>query len=95
VKLICKKIFPSPSPPKKKNEIFYFSHRIGRSGRFGHLGIAISLITYEDRFAVHKVEQELGTEILPIPRHIDEDLYVAKIPSIEQSSEEQQQQQQQ
>ncbi len=62
------------------------------------MGVAISLITYEDRFAVHKVEQELGTEILPIPRHIDEDLYVAKVPSIEQSSsssEEQQQQQHQ
>jgi ATP-dependent RNA helicase DDX6/DHH1 len=55
------------------------------------LGIAISLITYEDRFAVHKVEQELGTEILPIPRQIDDNLYVAKGPSIEQSSEEQQQ----
>ena len=69
-----------------------FRHRIGRSGRFGHLGIAISLITYDDRFAVHKIEQELGTEILPIPRHIDESLYVAKAPPIEQSSEEQQQQ---
>ena len=26
-----------------------YLHRIGRSGRFGHLGIAINLITYEDR----------------------------------------------
>ena len=67
------------------------SHRIGRSGRFGHLGIAISLITYEDRFAVHKVEQELGTEILAIPRQIDENLYVAKSAAIEHSSEEHQQ----
>jgi len=29
-----------------------YLHRIGRSGRFGHLGIAINLITYEDRFFV-------------------------------------------
>jgi ATP-dependent RNA helicase DDX6/DHH1 len=72
--------------------LIIFSHRIGRSGRFGHLGIAISLITYEDRFAVHKVEQELGTEILPIPRHIDEDLYVAKAQTIEQSSSSEEQQ---
>jgi ATP-dependent RNA helicase DDX6/DHH1 len=61
-----------------------FSHRIGRSGRFGHYGIAISLITYEDRFSLHKIEQELGTEILPIPRQIDENLYVAKTPTDEQ-----------
>jgi ATP-dependent RNA helicase DDX6/DHH1 len=66
-----------------------FSHRIGRSGRFGHLGVAISLITYEDRFAVHKIEQELGTEILPIPRQIEEDLYVAKTTATEQSTDEQ------
>ncbi|CAF1665270.1 unnamed protein product, partial [Adineta ricciae] len=59
--------------------------------RFGHLGVAISLITHEDRFAVHKIEQELGTEILPIPRHIDEHLYVAKVSAIESSSEEHQQ----
>lgn len=53
-------------------------HRIGRSGRFGHYGIAISLITYEDRFSLHKIEQELGTEIQPIPKQIDPALYVAE-----------------
>jgi len=45
-----------------------YLHRIGRSGRFGHLGIAINLITFEDRFALHRIEQELGTEIKPIPK---------------------------
>ncbi|CAF3839323.1 unnamed protein product [Rotaria magnacalcarata] len=59
-------------------------------GRYGHLGLAISLITYDDRFTVHTIEQELGTEILPIPRHIEETLYVAKAPAIEQSIDEQQ-----
>jgi ATP-dependent RNA helicase DDX6/DHH1 len=39
-------------------------HRIGRSGRFGHLGLAINLITFEDRFNLYRVEQELGTEVL-------------------------------
>lgn len=67
----------------------HFRHRIGRSGRFGHLGLAISLITYEDRFAVHKIEQELGTEILPIPRQIDETLYVAKGSAIDSITDEQ------
>ena len=45
-----------------------YLHRIGRSGRFGHLGIAINLITYEDRFALHRIENELSTEIKPIPK---------------------------
>ena len=52
-----------------------YLHRIGRSGRFGHLGLAINLITYEDRFNMYKIEQELGTEIKPIPPNIDRSLY--------------------
>ena len=59
-----------------KNSETYL-HRIGRSGRFGHLGLAINLVTYEDRFNLYKIEQELGTEIQPIPHQIDKGLYVA------------------
>jgi len=58
-----------------KNSETYL-HRIGRSGRYGHLGLAINLITYEDRFNLYKIEQELGTEIKPIPPVIDKGLYV-------------------
>lgn len=54
-----------------------YLHRIGRSGRFGHLGLAINLLTYEDRFNLYTIEQELGTEIMPIPAAIDKSLYVA------------------
>ncbi|KAH7887050.1 DEAD-domain-containing protein [Phlebopus sp. FC_14] len=59
-----------------KNSETYL-HRIGRSGRFGHLGLAINLVTYEDRFNLYRIEQELGTEIQPIPQIIDKGLYVA------------------
>ncbi|KAH8828936.1 eukaryotic translation initiation factor 4A-like protein [Flagelloscypha sp. PMI_526] len=59
-----------------KNSETYL-HRIGRSGRFGHLGLAINLVTYEDRFNLYRIEQELGTEIQPIPQTIDRNLYVA------------------
>jgi len=59
-----------------KNSETYL-HRIGRGGRYGHLGIAINLITYEDRFNLYKIEQELGTEIKPIPPVIDKNLYVS------------------
>ena len=40
-------------------------------------GIAINLITYEDRINLFKIEQELGTEIRPIPPTIEKRLYVA------------------
>ena len=57
-----------------------YLHRIGRSGRFGHLGLAINLINWEDRFNLYKIEQELGTEIQPIPQTIDKNLYVYDSP---------------
>jgi ATP-dependent RNA helicase DDX6/DHH1 len=57
-----------------KNSETYL-HRVGRSGRFGHLGLAVNLITYEDRFNLYRIEQELGTEIKQIPPHIDQAFY--------------------
>nr|XP_061797172.1 probable ATP-dependent RNA helicase DDX6 isoform X4 [Nerophis lumbriciformis] len=55
-----------------------YLHRIGRSGRFGHLGLAINLITYDDRFNLKGIEEQLGTDIKPIPGIIDKSLYVAE-----------------
>jgi ATP-dependent RNA helicase DDX6/DHH1 len=57
-----------------KNSETYL-HRVGRSGRFGHLGLAVNLITYDDRFNLYRIEQELGTEIKPIPPTIEKSLY--------------------
>lgn len=57
-----------------KNSETYL-HRIGRAGRFGHLGLAINLMTYQDRYNLYRIEQELATEIRPIPRTIDRELY--------------------
>ncbi|KZT60936.1 DEAD-domain-containing protein [Calocera cornea HHB12733] len=67
-----------------------YLHRIGRSGRFGHLGLAINLITYEDRFNLYRIEQELGTEIQPIPPDIDKSLYVAPFNEDEEADRERQ-----
>ncbi|KAK2461252.1 hypothetical protein APHAL10511_006779 [Amanita phalloides] len=77
-----------------KNSETYL-HRIGRSGRFGHLGLAINLVTYEDRFNLYRIEQELGTEIQPIPQNIDRNLYVALSVSEEPPQKPNQAQQQQ
>ncbi|XLU57430.1 hypothetical protein S245_052078, partial [Arachis hypogaea] len=52
-----------------KNSKTYL-HKVGRSGRFGHLGLAVTLITYWDRFNL--IEQEFGIEIKQIPPHIDQ-----------------------
>jgi ATP-dependent RNA helicase DDX6/DHH1 len=52
-----------------------YLHRIGRSGRFGHLGLAINFVTDEDKENLFKIEDELKTQILPIPQNIDKDLY--------------------
>jgi len=52
-----------------------YLHRIGRSGRFGHLGLAINLLTFDDRFKLYQTEKELGTDIQAIPAVIDRNLY--------------------
>jgi len=57
-----------------KNSETYL-HRIGRSGRFGHLGLGINLVTYDDRLTLYRIEKELGTEIAPIKPDIDPATY--------------------
>ena len=57
-----------------------YLHRIGRSGRYGHLGIAINMVTWEDRFNLYRIEQDLGCEIQSIPPIIEKSLYVYDSP---------------
>lgn len=85
--LVCSDLFTRGIDIQAVNVVINFDfpkhaetylHRIGRSGRYGHLGIAINLITYEDRFSLHKIEHELATEIKPIPKVINKELYVAE-----------------
>lgn len=82
--LVCSDLFTRGIDIQSVNVVINFDfpktsetylHRIGRSGRFGHLGLAINLITYDDRFNLYRIEQELGTEIRPIPPQIDRNLY--------------------
>lgn len=53
------------------------------SGRFGHLGLAINLITSDDRYNLKNIEDQLVTEIKPIPGSIDKSLYVAEFHSVD------------
>lgn len=52
-----------------------YLHRIGRSGRFGHLGLAVNFITDDDKNNMFSIEDELKTKIQPIPQDIDKNLY--------------------
>jgi len=101
--LVCSDLFTRGIDIQAVNVVINFDfpkmsetylHRIGRSGRFGHLGIAINLITYEDRFNLQKIETELGTDIKPIPKEIDKSLYVASYHSNDQEEDQENQQQQ-
>ena len=85
--LVCSDLFTRGIDIQAVNVVINFDfpkmaetylHRIGRSGRFGHLGIAINLITYDDRFQLHRIEAELNTTISPIPKVIDPNLYVCE-----------------
>ncbi|XP_033100157.1 ATP-dependent RNA helicase cgh-1-like [Anneissia japonica] len=85
--LVCTDLFTRGIDIQSVNVVINFDfpkmsetylHRIGRSGRFGHLGLAINLITYDDRYNLYQIEKELGTEIKPIPHEVDKSLYVAE-----------------
>lgn len=82
--LVCSDLFTRGIDVQTVNVVVNFDfprsaetylHRIGRSGRFGHLGIAINFITNDDKFNMFRIEQELATEIKPIPGEIDKALY--------------------
>lgn len=59
--LVCSDLFTRGIDIQSVNVVINFDfpktsetylHRIGRSGRFGHLGLAINLITFDDRYLI-------------------------------------------
>uniref|UniRef100_A0A8C4DA44 RNA helicase n=1 Tax=Dicentrarchus labrax TaxID=13489 RepID=A0A8C4DA44_DICLA len=71
-----------------RNRVFHdFRNGLCRNlvctGRFGHLGLAINLITSDDRYNLKNIEDQLVTEIKPIPGSIDKSLYVAEFHSVD------------
>lgn len=85
--LVCSDLFTRGIDIQAVNVVINFDfprmaetylHRIGRSGRFGHLGLAINLITYDDRYNMKRIEEQMNTNIKPIPQTIDKSLYVAE-----------------
>lgn len=54
------------------NKTDIYLHRIGRSGRFGRKGIAITFsASSSDDKKIHKIEKFYGSKILPLPSDLD------------------------
>jgi len=94
--LVCSDLFTRGIDIQAVNVVINFDfprmaetylHRIGRSGRFGHLGLAINLITYDDRYNMKRIEEQMNTNIKPIPQIIDKALYVAEYHQQEEAEE--------
>eukprot|EP01013_Petalomonas_cantuscygni_P006021 TRINITY_DN1686_c0_g3_i1.p1 TRINITY_DN1686_c0_g3~~TRINITY_DN1686_c0_g3_i1.p1 ORF type:complete len:539 (+),score=74.89 TRINITY_DN1686_c0_g3_i1:143-1618(+) len=83
--LVCSDVFARGIDVQAVNVVINFDfprtsetylHRIGRSGRWGHMGLAVNFVTPQDRPALFRVEQELATEIKPLPPDgVDRALY--------------------
>ncbi|XP_072166334.1 ATP-dependent RNA helicase cgh-1-like [Diadema setosum] len=87
--LVCTDLFTRGIDIQSVNVVINFDfprvaetylHRIGRSGRYGHMGLAINMITRDDRISMYVIEKELSTKIQPFPckEPVDKRLYVAE-----------------
>ncbi|KAF1740262.1 hypothetical protein MXB_5684, partial [Myxobolus squamalis] len=58
-----------------------YLHRIGRSGRFGHIGLGISFVSSHNKDDFVRISMELNSHILPVPKdaEISSKLYVPSI----------------
>ncbi len=47
-----------------------YLHRIGRSGRFGLLAVAVTLVLENERAGLTNLESMLGSKIEPLPKYV-------------------------
>ncbi|OIR59129.1 MAG: ATP-dependent RNA helicase DHH1 [Amphiamblys sp. WSBS2006] len=82
--LVCSDLFTRGIDVQAVNVVINFDfpyrtdtylHRIGRSGRFGQLGLAISMVTDREIDVFRQVSRETDSVIDPIPPAIDTGLY--------------------
>jgi len=67
-------VFNYDMPPTADN----YLHRVGRSGRFGTKGLAITFVSSaEDSQVLEKVQARFEVEITPLPEEIDVSSYMS------------------
>lgn len=60
--------------PPKADE---YLHRVGRAGRFGQKGLAISFVsTEEDQKVLEEIQSRFEVAITDMPATVDESLYM-------------------
>jgi superfamily II DNA/RNA helicase len=64
--------------PQEKDS---YVHRIGRTGRAGHGGKAITLVTKDDLFSLYEIEEHVGALIEELPLPSDEAFAAAEKPT--------------
>lgn len=63
--------YASPSCSNfKYNHFFLFVYRIGRGGRFGRKGVAINMVTEEDKRVLKDIETFYNTSIEEMPMNV-------------------------
>lgn len=85
--LVCTDIFGRGVDFERVNIVFNYDipesadsylHRVGRSGRFGTKGLAITFVSSEeDAKTLEKVQERFEVEVKPLPDHIDSSTYLS------------------
>ena len=52
-----------------------YMHRIGRTGRFGTYGVAVSFVTPNEYTVLRKIQETYATEVLELPESIPAHFY--------------------
>jgi superfamily II DNA/RNA helicase len=55
-------------PHQRENYV----HRIGRTGRYGKKGVAINLVTPEEKIAMKELEEHYSTHIVELPEDLSQ-----------------------
>jgi ATP-dependent RNA helicase DDX6/DHH1 len=61
-----------------------YLHRIGRTGRFGTYGIAVNIITKDEKNALEECRKKSSQELNPLPDHIDPSEYIDELETQEE-----------
>lgn len=78
VNIVINYDMPEDDPRSNSKGADQYLHRVGRAGRFGTKGLAITFVSSEkDSEVLNKVQERFDVNIAPLPEHIDTASYMA------------------